>query len=77
VLLIFQKKKKRRKNARLPLTSSCGLGHLDVVIVSAGVGTLSALGATLVDVVLPKEGVIHYEAAMPMDSLVMAHGYAR
>jgi hypothetical protein len=45
--------------------------------VSAGVGTLSALGATLVDVVLPKEGVIHYEAAMPMDSLVMAHGYAR
>jgi hypothetical protein len=76
VLLIFQKKKKRRKNARLPLTSSCGLGHLDVVIVSAGVGTLSALGATLVDVVLPKEGV-NYEAAMPMDSLVMAHGYAR
>lgn len=52
----------------------------DVVIVSAVegvVGTLSALGAPLVDVVLPKEGVIRYEAAMPMDSLVKVHGYAR
>ncbi|ABE36454.1 hypothetical protein DR64_7892 [Paraburkholderia xenovorans LB400] len=56
------------------------LGHLAVVIVSAVegavvVGTLSALGATLVNVGLPKESVVHYEAAIKADGfIVMAHG---
>jgi hypothetical protein len=56
------------------------LGHLAAVIVSAVegavvVGSLSALGATLVKVGLPKESVIHYEAAIRADGfIVMAHG---
>ncbi|MEW9586483.1 hypothetical protein [Paraburkholderia sp. DGU8] len=56
------------------------LGHLAVVIVSAVegavvVGTLSALGATLVNAGLPTASVIHYEAAIQADGfIVMAHG---
>ncbi|EIF28256.1 general stress protein [Paraburkholderia xenovorans] len=56
------------------------LGHLAVMIVSAVegavvVGALSALGATLVHMGLPKDSVIHYEAAIKADGfIVMGHG---
>jgi hypothetical protein len=56
------------------------LGHLAVVIVSAVegavvVGTLGALGATLVNAGLPKESMIHCEAAIKADGfIVMADG---
>ncbi|MFM0198032.1 general stress protein [Paraburkholderia strydomiana] len=56
------------------------LGHLAVIVVSAVegavvVGTLSALGATLVNFGLPKESVVHYEAAIKAEGfIVMAHG---
>jgi hypothetical protein len=56
------------------------LGHLAVVLVSGiegavVVGTLSALGSTLVNLGLPKESVIHYEAAIKADGfMVMGHG---
>ena len=39
------------------------------------VGTLSALGCTLVDLGLPLEKAVHYEAAIQADGfIVMAHG---
>ncbi|MFM0290952.1 DUF1269 domain-containing family protein [Paraburkholderia megapolitana] len=56
------------------------LGHLAAMVVSAiegavVVGSLSALGAALVNAGLPKEHVVHYEAAIKADGfLVIGHG---
>jgi hypothetical protein len=58
------------------------LGYLGVMAVSAiesaiVVGGLSALGAALYGIGVPKDSVIQYEAAIKADSfLVMAHGTA-
>lgn len=58
------------------------LGHLAVVVVSAiegavVVGGLSALGAALFTAGVPKDSVIHYEAAVKANGfLVTAHGTA-
>jgi len=58
------------------------LGYLGVMVVSAiesaiVVGGLSALGAALYGIGVPKDSVIQYEAAIKADSfLVMAHGTA-
>ncbi len=58
------------------------LGYLATMAISAiesavMVGGLSALGAVLYSIGLPKESVIQYEAALKADSfLVMAHGSA-
>jgi hypothetical protein len=58
------------------------LGYLAAVAISAiesavVVGGLSALGAALYSIGVPKDSVIQYEAALKADSfLVMAHGTA-
>jgi hypothetical protein len=58
------------------------LGYLAAVAISAVesafmVGGLSALGAALYSIGIPKDSVIQYEAALKADSfLVMAHGTA-
>jgi len=58
------------------------LGYLAAVAISAVesavmVGGLSALGAALYSIGIPKDSVIQYEAAVKSDSfLVMAHGTA-
>jgi hypothetical protein len=58
------------------------LGYLTALAVSAVesavmVGGLSALGAALYSIGVPKDSVIQYEAAVKADSfLVMAHGTA-
>ena len=58
------------------------LGYLATVAISAVetavmVGGLSALGAALYSIGIPKDSVIQYEAALKADSfLVMAHGSA-
>ena len=58
------------------------LGYLAAVAISAiesavVVGGLSALGAALYSIGVPKDSVIQYEAAVKADSfLVMAHGTA-
>jgi hypothetical protein len=58
------------------------LGYLAAVAISAienaiMVGGLSALGAALYSIGVPKDSVIQYEAALKADSfLVMAHGTA-
>ena len=58
------------------------LGYLAAVALSAVesavmVGGLSALGAALYSIGIPKDSVIQYEAALKADSfLVMAHGTA-
>jgi hypothetical protein len=58
------------------------LGYLATIAVSAienavVVGGLSALGAALYSVGVPKDSVIQYEAALKADHfLVMAHGTA-
>jgi hypothetical protein len=58
------------------------LGYLATVVVSAiesavMVGGLSALGAALFSIGVPKDSVIQYEAAVKADGfLVMAHGTA-
>jgi hypothetical protein len=58
------------------------LGYLGILVISAiesaiVVGGLSALGAALYGIGVPKDSVIQYEAAVKADSfLVMAHGTA-
>jgi hypothetical protein len=58
------------------------LGYLGAAIVSAvegalTVGGLSALGAALYSIGIPKDSVLHYEADVKADNfLVMAHGTA-
>ena len=58
------------------------LGYLATVAISAIesailVGGLSALGAALYSIAVPKDSVLQYEAALKADSfLVMAHGTA-
>jgi hypothetical protein len=58
------------------------LGYLASMAISAiesaiGVGGLSALGAALYGIGIPKDSVIQYEAALKADGfLVMAHGSA-
>jgi len=58
------------------------LGYLAATIVSGlegavTVGGLSALGAALYSIGIPKDSVVHYEADLKADSfLVMAHGSA-
>ena len=58
------------------------LGYLATIVVSAiegalVVGSLTALGAALYSVGIPKDSVIKYEEAIKADSfLVMAHGTA-
>src|SRR5271155_505116 len=58
------------------------LGYLAAIAISAietavMVGGLSALGAALYSIGIPKDSVIQYEAALKADSfLVMAHGTA-
>lgn len=56
------------------------LGYLGAIVISALenaliVGGLSALGASLYSINIPKDSVINYEAAAKADDyLVMAHG---
>ena len=56
------------------------LGHLGVMLLGAAegaliVGGVSALAGALVSIGLPKDSVVHYEAAVKADQfLVMAHG---
>ena len=58
------------------------LGYIAATVISAAegalvVGSLSALGAALFSIGIPKESVIRYEAAIKADRfLVMAHGTA-
>ncbi len=58
------------------------LGYLGAAIISAvegaiAVGGLSALGAALFSIGIPKDSVVHYEADLKADNfLVMAHGTA-
>lgn len=58
------------------------LGYIAAAVISAAesavlVGGLSALGAALFSIGIPKDSVIRYEAAIKADSfLVMAHGTA-
>ena len=58
------------------------LGHLAAMVVAAGegailIGGLSALGAALFSIGIPKDSVIEYEQAVKTDGfLVVAHGSA-
>ena len=58
------------------------LGYLGAVVISGIenailVGGLSALGAALYSIGIPKDSVVEYEAALKADNfLVMAHGTA-